>query len=393
MRVAVYIPHDLNTHGGVEKHVLRLADGMRAAGVEVDVFGKYPPSGHFPVETTETFYPLGDFDLNRYDVIHTHSGFYDPASLAMQLRHSPRRRFVHTLHTVSLDYLFRCKTWWNWRCYWSTFIEGLWSRYADHVIAVSESTRRMALKYFRIPGEKCSVILNGFDPDGCAGVATGQQEADSVRKRYGIAPDQLLLLFVGRGEDRVKGTRDIAAAMDVLHREFPPLRLLAVPGSGFEEAPWLIRSGPIAHKQVASCYAAADIFINASLSEGFPLTVVEALATGLAVLAAPVGGIREVIKHGENGLLLHPDRSDLAGQLRRLIRDEGLRKYLGQRAAGSVAHLTWNNLARQTIAVYESLCSTGPRREKQPLTLNRFEDVLSGGDPHEEELLTAYESR
>lgn len=359
MKVAIYIPSDLNINGGVEKHILRLSEAMRLLGLQVDVFGKIPPlpSRSSPEqESTETFYALSEFDFERYDVIHTHSGFYNPGSMALQLQRKSKHRFVHTLHTVSLDYLFSCKTWWNWRCYWSTLIEGMWSRYADHVIAVSENARRLAELYFGISQSKCTVIWNGVTPLG--DIEFNRREFLS---KFQLGEENIVVMFVGRGEDRVKGTALIADSMDELYETHPQIRLLAVPGSGFEDAPWLRRTGPIAHKNIGHCYLAADMFINASLSEGFPLTIIEALAAGVPVIASPVGGIPEIVSHNANGLLLRADRSDLTRQIERLLADTQFRKALGKNGQYSVADLTWENLAKQTIGVYESLFKEGRR--------------------------------
>jgi len=268
----------------------------------------------------------------------------------LQLQRTSRHRFVHTLHTVSLDYLFACRTWGNWRCYWNTLIEGMWSRYANHVIAVSESARRLAKRYFNLAENKCSVIWNGVTP-----ISGIELNRDDHLQRYNLEGEKLLLLFVGRGEDRVKGTGLIATSLNELYKSYFQIRLLAIPGTGFEKAPWLRRSGPIAHKEMEGCYLAADIFINASLSEGFPLTVVEAMAAGLPVIASPVGGIPEVVRHEKNGLLLSPDRSDLVQQIERLIVNPELGNKLGNNVENSVSHLTWDKLAKQTIEVYKSL--------------------------------------
>ena len=101
-------------------------------------------------------------------------------------------------------------------------------------------------------------------------------------------------------------------------------------------------------------YAAADIFINASMSEGLPLTIVEAMAAALAIVAAPTGGIPEVIKNNHSGLLLKADNSNLTEKIKQLIDNPLLCKQLGSNARQAAAKLTWNEIAKKTIAVYES---------------------------------------
>ncbi len=345
MKIAACVSIDLNNNGGVEKHVLRLADACRLQGISVDVFAKTGPT-----TSSDHFYPLSEMEISQYDIIHTHSGYYGPRFLEMQLKRQRHQRFVHTLHGVSLNYLFGCKAWLNWRCYWSTFIEGMWSRYADHVIAVSNSDKRWALSSFKVTPSKLSVINNGIVPSQFDGPA----ESD-MRKMLGLSEDNKVILFVGRGEDRVKGTQEITESMEQLYQEFPDVRLMAIPGTGFNGAPWSCKTGPIDHQKIADCYKAADIFVNASMSESFPLTVVEAMGAGLPIVASPVGGIPDMIQNQQNGLLLKPDRTDLTTQLRRLILDQPLCEKLSHNATQSAKNYNWQAIAQQTIQVYESL--------------------------------------
>jgi len=354
MKVAVCVPLDLNYPGGVEKHVLCLAEALGRLGLHIDVFGakgRYANRGTGPAPAdSAAFGSLARFQHAKYDIIHTHSGFYGPRFLAMQINRRRRQRYVHTLHGIGLDYLFACRDWFNWRCYYSTAVEAAWSRYADRVIAVSDSVRNWALKCFGIDRGKIAVIRNGFRP-----TAIGPDCRAEIRSQLGLAADDIVAMFVGRCYDKVKGAKDIVASMRQLHRELPQLKLMAVPGTGFSPAPWLIATGPLRHQALPSYYAAADLFVNASLSEGMPLTIVEAMAAGLPIAASAVGGNAEVIEHNHNGLLLKADRSDLTNQLRRLISDPDLRTRLGRSARRRVQPLTWTSLAEQTLTLYQSL--------------------------------------
>jgi glycosyltransferase involved in cell wall biosynthesis len=341
MKIAICVPLDIRSAGGVETHIREITQAMRRLGVKVDIASN---------NTGAEYLPLKYFQAKQYDIIHTHGSSFCRRMINLALNRLPHQRHVHTLHGVSLDYLWGCKDWGNWRGYSSTLIEGICSRYADHVIAVSESISRRARQAFRLRPQKISVIPNGYHRP-----PTAQNSRDGMRKELGLNENEIVILFVGRGEDKVKGTATITSALNQLQGKHPHLRLLAVPGTGFGQAGWLCRSGPIEHEQMHEAYTAADIFVNASLNEGMPLTLIEAMAQGLPVVAAPVGGIPELITHNQTGLLLEQDRSDLPDQLNRLIENPDLRRRLGQNARQAVTHLTWENLARQTVKVYETV--------------------------------------
>jgi len=341
MRVAVAAPLDLTGPGGVEVHIVELARALRKLGVEVEIFSKDGEQGRRGLE---------ELRAERFDIIHTHGSFFSRRLLKPILRRSKDLRHVHTLHGVAIDYLVNCRAWLNWRCYTGLAVEGFCSRRADHVIAVSESVRRRALGIFKLKPDKISVIYNGYALE-----KVGQVAREEVRRELKFEADDVVLLFVGRGADKVKGAAAVTAAVQELRQEFTNVYLLAAPGYGFEEVGWLRRTGPVGHGEVSQYYVAADIFVNASLNEGMPLTVIEAMAAGLAVAAAPVGGIPEVVTTEESGLLLRADRDDLVDQLRRLIKDKLLRRRLGAKAREAVRDLTWKNLAQQTIKVYETV--------------------------------------
>jgi glycosyltransferase involved in cell wall biosynthesis len=84
---------------------------------------------------------------------------------------------------------------------------------------------------------------------------------------------------------------------------------------------------------VAEQLAASDVFVLSSRSEGMPVSVLEAMAAGVAVIASAVGGVPELVTDGETGLLVPAgDRAALSAALRRLLTDDGLRRTMG--AAG-----------------------------------------------------------
>ncbi|MET0626295.1 MAG: glycosyltransferase family 4 protein [Pyrinomonadaceae bacterium] len=111
--------------------------------------------------------------------------------------------------------------------------------------------------------------------------------------------------------------------------------------------------------ETAAAFADADLFVLPSLFEGTPLTLVEAMASGLPVVTTATCGMRDVVRDGENGLLV-PTRSPsaIASAVERLVGDESLRARLGSHARAEAAErYRWNLVAAPVLEVYERLCA------------------------------------
>jgi glycosyltransferase involved in cell wall biosynthesis len=110
-------------------------------------------------------------------------------------------------------------------------------------------------------------------------------------------------------------------------------------------------------EDVPDLLARSDVFVLSTLSEGMPMSILEAMAAGLPVVASAVGGIPEVVVDGETGLLVPPrDAAALAEALRRLLDDPELRRQMG--AAGRARaeeHFDVARSGREHLALYERL--------------------------------------
>jgi glycosyltransferase involved in cell wall biosynthesis len=111
-------------------------------------------------------------------------------------------------------------------------------------------------------------------------------------------------------------------------------------------------------RDVAQILAVSDIFVLATdLWEGLPITILEAMASGLPVVASDVGGIKEAVSHQETGILVPPrDPGALSEALLHLLANEHKAKMMGQNGRRRVEELfTLHRMARETMAVYEGL--------------------------------------
>jgi glycosyltransferase involved in cell wall biosynthesis len=111
--------------------------------------------------------------------------------------------------------------------------------------------------------------------------------------------------------------------------------------------------GRILHENLASYYAQADIFCLPSLNEGMSNTVLEALATGMPIVATKTGGTEELVRDGENGFFAaQKSAQDLAEKLESLINDETLRVRFGQASRKRAETMSWANVAEKYVKLY-----------------------------------------
>jgi glycosyltransferase involved in cell wall biosynthesis len=206
-------------------------------------------------------------------------------------------------------------------------------------IAVSASNRASGLE--QIPGLEAVVINNGIDQQKFS----PGRSFKNIRAELGIPADVVLVLFLARFTAHKQPLTLIRAFREAL-RAMPGMRLLMVgDGDQREEGLQLVSelgleaavSFQAFRQDVPDILAAADIFVLPSLWEGLPIGLLEAMAMGKAVIATEVDGTKEVVRPGENGLLVEPGNvSALAAALVKLGGDPALRDMLRQRALDTI---------------------------------------------------------
>jgi glycosyltransferase involved in cell wall biosynthesis len=208
----------------------------------------------------------------------------------------------------------------------------------DRVVAVGEAVRRALIDNEGIPAPRVGVIYNGIPLP--AEPAAPQDRADA-RRAMGVGPEDFVLLQVAR-LDPLKDHATAVRAVAAVARARPDVRLVLV-GDGPElpRIQQVVREGRLEsvvrflglRTDVPRLWPGADAALLSSVSEGIPLTLLEAMAARLPVVATAVGGVPEVVEDGRTGLLAAAgDNEGLARQVLRLAADAGLRRDLG--AAG-----------------------------------------------------------
>jgi glycosyltransferase involved in cell wall biosynthesis len=225
-------------------------------------------------------------------------------------------------------------------------------RRADHVVCLNEQDRGFLGRRFGIDPARVTAVTPGADP--IFGHAAATRSYGSARR----------LLFAGTWLPR-KGATELARAFELLVERGHDVEL-AVLGAGVPDGEVLRAFGPRSASRVrilgsgddalmASALAGADVFVLPSLFEGTPLTLIEAMWSGLPIVTTRTAGMQDVVRHEETGLLVPPgDDAALAGALARLVTDGPLRRALGtaaHRVAGT--SYTWANTAAAFHRAYE----------------------------------------
>ncbi len=214
-------------------------------------------------------------------------------------------------------------------------------RHADAVACLSSDDADHLQTRLGVPPEKIHRLSNGVD----AGLLELKRQP----------PAEPRLLFIGTWMTR-KGTRQLAAAFHALRQEFPWLRL-AIAGAGVPAASvlmefaaadrdWVEVRSRISRQELPALLASDQIFVLPSHFEGMPLSLLEAMAAGLPCVTTHTCGMRDVLRHGENGLLVQPgDALGLAEHLRGLLCSAEARQRLGFAARRSARQFTWDRVA------------------------------------------------
>lgn len=175
---------------------------------------------------------------------------------------------------------------------------------------------------------------------------SSEADVKAIKRQWEIADDDFLVVTVGSVGWR-KGSYDIVRSAPRIAEQDPKIKLVLVgyeeKAGEFEETERLrhelgvedtvILTGEAPRSAVPHFLAAADAFLLPSYSEGMPISIIEAMRSGLAIVSTPIAGIPEMITNEESGLLIPvgaPD--DIASAVIRLKNDEGLRRKLGENA-------------------------------------------------------------
>jgi glycosyltransferase-like protein len=377
------LTYSTRPRGGVV-HTLAIAEALAAAGVDVHVFGLGGADERFyrPTAVPFTLFPVpadtGSLEekvfasidslatglaavADRFEVFHSQDCI--SARAAARVRDTgagpPVVRTVHHVDDFTTAALIECQR--------RAIVE------PDHILVVSEYWRRLLHAEY---GVDARVVRNGVDPSRFPPVEPAR--AAALRAAVG-AEDRFTFLAVGGVEPR-KGSKTLFEAMGILRergrhpvlaivgghsfRDYEPYRqeaLAMLPGLGLRLGTDVVALGTLADADLAAWYRSADALAFPSITEGFGLAVLEALAADLPVVASDLPVFGEFLVDGRDALLpAAGDPKALADALEQVMTDERLRAALIEGGRAVVPSFTWTASAAQHVAIYRSMRELDP---------------------------------
>jgi len=364
---AVRVLHTIESSaaGGAERLALTLARGMAQRGFE-PVFAA-PGEGWLseqirglglellPLPTRRRIdlrflrWLLSALNDNEISIVHAHL-------MAMNLYGSAAARLAHipcvaTLHGKLYDLERRRRR----------LVYRLIGSLAARLVAVSSDLGEALTRQAGVSPLKISVIPNGVDLSRFSTSARQSRHSDAPR-----------IISVG-SLTQVKGHRFLIEALAIVRREFPAAELLIVgEGPCRSELEALCRERRLAaavkflgqREDLPTLLGSCDLFALPSLSEGQPLSLLEAMAAGLAVVATRVGGNLEVVGDGESGFLVAPaSPAEMAARLGGLLREPALAHQMGLAGRRRVeAEFSLAAMLDRYEGLYRNLLAERPRR-------------------------------
>lgn len=259
---------------------------------------------------------------------------------------------------------------------WKRAVQGM--NKADHIVTVSEYTKRDTVEYLGIPAEMITAVPNAVE---CKFQRLPSDQIQALRQRFGLSKETLCLLNVGSNNPRKNVSNILAAVAQLKSRGVPVVFWKAGDDFNTEQQQFIQDQGLAAcvsylGKPDAAAliehYNAADCLMAASLYEGFGFTILEAMACGTPVVTSNVSAMPEVA--GEAAILVNPlDVSAIANAVHRLYQHPEERQQLAQKGFERAQHFTWESTAERVAQVYEQVLAT----RRSPTDLTPSETLLN----------------
>jgi glycogen synthase len=403
MRIAIltkeYPPY---IYGGAGVHVDYLTKEMSRLGIDIEVlcFGDQDVSiPQLNIKGIQTDWPLDVVNeqhhkvlnplannlymagqLANIDLVHCHTWYTHLAGcLVQELLQIPLVLTTHSLEPHRPWKMDQLGTGYHL----TTWLEQTAYQKADGIIAVSEAMCQDVCNLYQVPPQKIGVIHNGIDPE----VYQPRYDQELLR-RYGIDPFKPYILFVGRITAQ-KGLVHLLRTIPLLAPEIQVLLCAASPDTPelgqemhtyihrlqtLRKSPVVWIDTPVPQTDIISFYSQAEVFVCPSVYEPFGIINLEAMACQTPVVASKIGGIPEIVEHGQTGFLIpfeqksshNPEPKDPEGFAERMAQaingicqNTELQDKMGRKARQVVKDsFSWSSIAQKTIDFYKKVINS-----------------------------------
>lgn len=278
---------------------------------------------------------INDF---KPDVIHTHRYCLEYVYPAVKISKYKNIKIVHTVHNIASKEIPKSR-----RMLRKIFINNKNIVY----VAISEIVQKTIHEEYNIDYKDIPVILNGIDLKNCI-----------VKKNYN---NTKVLLNIGRLSEQ-KNQEFLIDVFQKVHEKHPEYKLKIIGNGPLENeikkqiAEKELDNFIILEKNKANCYKdlnESDMFVMTSKWEGIPMTIIEAMGTGLPIITSNVGGIPNMIENYVEGILLDLNEDDFINKICDVIETKKLRENLGKNALRRSAEFSSKIMADKYMEIYE----------------------------------------
>lgn len=311
-----------------------ITDRLERAGIRVEYLEK---KKGFDFSTIVKLYRL--IEKEKPEVVHTHiyaARYALPVAVFCGI---PSK--IHTVHNVAQQEQAKA----------GKIVNKFLFRHCGVVpVALSEEVKKTVEEVYEIPTQQIPVVFNGIDLSKC-------QVKDDYAKK-----ENFKILHIGRFMD-VKNHGLILRSFAQFVKQHPDAKLqLLGEGELREEMEQLAKRLQIEssvefaglQSNVYPWLHNADVFILPSKFEGMPMTLIEAMGTGLPIIASAVGGVPDMLTDGKNALLIRPESTELCKALEKLYKAADVRKQLGTEAKEKSVAFSNDSMAKQYIEIYKN---------------------------------------
>jgi UDP-glucose:(heptosyl)LPS alpha-1,3-glucosyltransferase len=306
--------------------------------------------------TTPSFAYFAGSKINQgnFSLVHSHERIF--AADIFTMHGIPHRYWIHNIRRKQMNLFDRATAWVERKLVY----EGNCKKF----VAVSNLTKEIFLREYKIEPDKVSIINPGIDLNDYA-VQGKDSVRNGIRRELGINISDPVILFASMNFE-IKGLDDILSSLARLKAQNRKFKLI-VAGKGdikkytrlaeqSQIASDVIFTGPVSKEKLIKLYLAGDLYIMLSKFDTFGMVVLEAMAAGLPVIISSNVGAKDIVQEDKNGFVVHntSDTDYIATKIALLL-DENICRKMASAALQTAKQNTWDEVTKKYAGIYENL--------------------------------------